>query len=114
MADEQLTTRKVQVVTTLGLGRCLAAACDILPGEVIISEAPLLLAAPRPGTDEEQGDVDVVLRAFCAAPPDVQKACVETLASIDVDQESHMTLEARKDAQEALDTVMTGLRETVP
>ena len=104
MADEQLTTRKVQVVTTLGLGRCLAAACDILPGEVIISEAPLLLAAPRPGTDEEQGDVDVVLRAFCAAPPDVQKACVETLASIDVDQESHMTLEARKDAQEALDS----------
>ena len=55
----------------------------------------------------------MILRAFCTAAPEVQKAVVESLSSIDVNESSRMNLEALENAQEVLETHSWATSHTV-
>ncbi|KOO30837.1 set domain-containing protein [Chrysochromulina tobinii] len=86
-----------RVVTVPYLGRCLVAARPMAPGEVIISEEPILAAEYRAGTADreptpsEKNSVaqasrnESILRTYCDSPALVREAVLDAMSTIEYD-----------------------------
>ena len=86
------------VVRPPPLGRCLAATREISPGEVLLAEKPALQTQPQ--NEEQIDDPCAVLRAYCAAPPDVRSLVVDSLATIEYDERGGTSAKAREAAEQ--------------
>ena len=100
----------VRIVSVPDLGRCLVAARAIEPGEVVISELPILSSAVGESLlkdDEEDAApfkklgasspasrrLIAILRAYCAAPASVRNAVREAVSTIEYDASQQGTTE---------------------
>jgi hypothetical protein len=104
-----------RVVSIADLGRCLVAKRVITPGEVVISEPPLLTSAEgavtageaeayaallkMPNDVPEASRIVAILRAYCDAPTSVREAVLDSLSTIEYDASSAVTQSSREQAQ---------------